>query len=377
MRLFLLFLISFTVTVFAGEITYTDAEFKASPVDHARRMDAFFQDEGYVPLADPSHGIPSLGINQVYIKDEGQFIMVKYGITGEFALNEWIDMQEEGHLVHQKTGDNKYFLQFRGINLHAAKLLVHRMESKLTSYVLPSLRSVLIQEAHADDCPTVGAATVAQMADFNNLTASMVWNFARSCATGLGQGAWNSTGGAVASGISSLWTAVTRPVETIRNVSNSVYNFTVGLGRFVRGIVTNPRATMAQAGARVGGAWNQMVDVVSGMSTDLKIQFICNLLGSLGVDAAIVFFTAGAGSVRLAATLGAMARRFAMIGRVWGVISRMSVAGRAALGFSADKLKRLMERLMAGDIPEDDLRLFEDTIQADRNLGLRAFACTI
>lgn len=377
MQLLLFILLSFSLTAFCPDITYSDAEFKPSPVEHAHRMDSFFRDEGFIPLADPVFGIPSLGINQVYIKDEGQFVMVKYGISGEFSLNEWVDMQEEGQLIHQKTGDNKYFLQFRGINIHAAKLLVHKMDLKLTSYKLPSLRSVLIQEAHADDCPTVGAATVAQMADFNNLTASMVWNFARSCATGLGQGAWNSTGGAVASGISSLWTAVTQPVETIRNVSNSVYNFTVGLGRFVRGMVTNPRATMAQAGARVGGAWNDMVDVVSGMSTDLKIQFICNLLGSLGVDAAIVFFTAGAGSVRLAATLAAMARRFTMIGRVWGVISRMSVAGRAALGFSADKLKRLMERLMAGDIPEDDLRLFEDTISADQNLGLRAFACAI
>ncbi len=376
MKFFSLLFIILSLNAYSIDIKYTDATFKASPIEHAMKLDMFFKDEGYIPLAEGAHGIPSLGINQVYTRDDGQFVMVKYGIVGEFPINKWIDTGK-GRLIHQKTGGNKFFLYFHNVNEISAKLIVDRMRDKISSYRIPSFKSILIQEAHAQDCAVIGAATVAQMQDFSNLSATMIWNFAKSCATGLGQGAWNSTGGAVVGAVSSIWSAVTHPIDTINSVASSVYNFTIGLGRFVRGIITDPRGTMMRAGRAVGGAWTQMVDAVSSMSTDLKIQFVCNLLASLGVDAAIAFFTAGAAAPRLALSMANMARRFGMIGRILIQISRMGARARALVGFNGDKVKRLMQRVMAGTIDEGDLRHLDDIAQADQNLALGALSCML
>lgn len=378
LRMLALSILFLSFALRAQNFQYTEAAFISSPLEHAQKMDQFFSDEGFTPLADPTHGIPSLGINQVYFNEEGQFAMVKYGIKGSFPLNEFLKTPE-GLVVHNKTSDANYFIYFRNLNEHRAKLLVTKMQSKLTSYSIPSLKNLFISEAHADaDCGS--PQLISQMKDFTNLSGAMVWNFARNCVSGLGAGAMNQ-GNSIVQGIGNLWSAgvaaVSNPSETLDRVGRQAYNFTVGLGNFVKGLVTNPRATMQRIGAQVGGSWNAMVNTVSGMSTEMKIQFICSFIGSLGVDAAIALFTAGAGSARVVASLAGMARKFALISRTMNILSRLSASGKARLGMTSLKIKNLMNRLMSGRVPDSDLRQFDQLSGVDRDFSIRTMSCYI
>lgn len=366
------FMLSFTLK--AADIVYSDASFKDAPLEHAHQMNEFFKDQGYVVLADAQHGIPSLGINQVYFKDEGVFVMVKYGIQGEFALNEVVQTPDGAYLVHDQVGDNKFFLYFYGVNEHAVNFTLSTMKEKLTSYKMPSLKSLLIPEAHASaDCGS--PAVVEQMSDFANLSGKMVWDFAKNCVTGLGQGAWSSTGGKVAGTMSNIWNAVRHPINTIDSIGRSVYNFTVGLGRFIKGMVTDPRGTMSRIGQSAGNSWNGLVDLASTMTTAMKIQFICSFIGSLGVDAAIALFTGGGGAARLAARLASIANKFNLIAKTLKIISKLNASARAAHGFTSQKMKNLMNKLMRGTIPNADL-LHLDAIQ-DKSFSIKALACYI
>lgn len=363
----------FSFTLWAQEVTYSDATFKGAPLEHAHKLNEFFKDEGYVPLADSQFGIPSLGINQVYFADAGKFVMVKYGIEGEFPLKQIIETPE-GYLVHDKVGNNNFFLYFRGINQEAVKLTLLRMQDKISKYSFPSVKSIFIPEARAEaDCGT--PVLVQQMTDFANLSGTMVWNFAKNCVSGLGEGAWAASGGAIASGISSLWEAVKHPIDTIDKVGNAVETFTVGVANFTKGLINDPRGTLTKMGAKVGGAWDEMVDVVTNMSTDMKVQFICSFIGSLGVDAAIAFFTAGAASGKIAVSLALLAKRFSSVAKTMGLLSKLSVAARAKLGMSADKMKEFMNKLMHNKIPEGDLKHFDDLTTADKDLSVKVVAC--
>lgn len=373
---FLVLAITFmlSTTLFANEIIYTDASFKDAPLEHAHKLNEFFKDEGFVVLADPQHGVPSLGINQVYFKDEGVFVMVKYGIQGDFPLNEVVQTPDGAFLVHDQIGDNKFFLYFRGINEHSVRLTLSTMKDKLVTYKMPSLKSLIIPEAHASaDCGS--PAVVEQMTDFNNLSGKMVWDFAKNCVTGLGQGAWSSTGGKVTSTLSNVWNAVRHPIQTVDSIGRSVYNFTVGLARFIKGMVTDPRGTMSRIGQSAGNAWNGLVDLATTMTTAMKIQFICSFIGSLGVDAAIALFTGGGGAARLAAKLAGIANKFNLIANTLKVISKMNATARAAHGFTSQKMKNLMNKLMRGVIPDVDLSHL-NKIQ-DKSFSIKALACYI
>jgi hypothetical protein len=365
-------LLSFSVM--AEDIVYTDATFKPTPIEYAHKMNQFFKEEGFVVLANDQHGIPSLGVNQVYFKDEGVFVMVKYGIEGEFALNQIVQTPENAFLVHDQVGNNKYFLYFQGMNEHAVKFMLTTMKEKVASYKAPSFSSYLIPEAHASmDC---GAPQVVeQMTDFQHLSGKMVWDFAKNCVTGLGQGAWSSTGGAVADTLSNVWSAVRHPIDTADRIGKSVYNFTVGIAKFVKGIVTDPRGTMMSIGRGVGEVWNSLVDTVTNMSTSMKIQFICSFIGSMGVDAAIAMFTSGGGAARFAIKLAAMAKKFSMIAKTMALLSKLSGSAKAALGLSTAKIKNLMNRLMNNSLPDADLIHLEK--MGDKDLSLRTLACYI
>jgi hypothetical protein len=357
----------------AQAITYTHAEYAGAPLEYAAKLDQFFTDHGYSAVADLQHGVPSLGINQIYLKDEGQFVMVKYGLQGSFPMRQLIPTPE-GFLFHDRTGSTNFFLYFRGFNEHAVRWLMAQLQAKITTYTLPKLRNLFIADAQASpDCGS--PALAAQMTDFSRLTASMVWDFGKNCVSGLGTGAWEATGGMVSRGISNLWSAVQDPIGTVDRVGRTVHGFTVGLARFMRGLITDPQGTMARIGANVGAAWTGMTAVVSAMSTDMKVQFICSLIGALGIDAAIIFFTAGAGSARLAATLAALAARFSLVARTMGALARMSASARAGLGVTSEKMKNFMNRLMAGNVPDADLRHLDELTSADRNLSLRTLAC--
>lgn len=363
-----------SLSVSAQTFTYTEAQFTQSPIEHASKMDQFFTDEGFTPLADPLHGIPSLGVNQVYFNEEGHFAMVKYGVKGNFPYEQLIETPE-GLVIHDRTSETNFLIYFRNMNEHRAKLLHAKMKNKLTSYSLPSLKNLFIAEAHAQaDCGT--PQIVSQMTDFANLSGAMVWNFARNCVSGLGAGAYGK-GASIASGIGSVWNAVTNPLETLDRVGRTAYNFTVGLGKFVKGLVTNPRATMQRIGAGVGTAWNNMVNLVTAMSTDMKIQFICSFIGALGVDAAISLFTAGVASSRLAVSLTQMARRFTLVSRTMTLLSRLSTAARGRLGMTSAKMKNLMNRIMAGRVAVADLRHFDELTKIDRDLSIRTLSCYI
>lgn len=331
-------------------------------------MDLFFESEGYVPVASPTHGIPSIGLNQIYMRDEGEFIMVKYGVQGDFPLRELITTPK-GFLLHDSVGDKKFFLYFRGLNQHAAKLILNRMQEKLSSFKLPSI----IPKAYAEDDCGVPSSTLSQISDFTAMSAAATWKFGKSCFSGMGAGVWDSTVGRS----ERIWENLKHPIDTIEKVGDSVSSFTLGLAKFMKGMVTDTSGTLSKVGASLGGAWSNMVDVVAPMPWEMKTQFACTLLGAIGVDAALMLLTAGVASPKLALTLTNMAQRFVMTQKIFEALSRMEAGARTAAGFTNEKMKRLMQKLMDGSVDEKDLKHFNDVAHADKDLGLVGLACYI
>lgn len=374
MKLLYLLLILFTPTLFAASFSYHSFEMMPAALPQTELMDTVFDQEGFHALAETTHGIPSLGINQVYYKTETQFVMVKYDIQGEVPLDELL-VTPKGFMIHRKQNDKVHMLYFRGMNVEYVKLLLNRMSNQVSNFKF--LKNILIQTAHAEECGALGRPILNQSAEISGISAGAAWQSLKSCMTGVGSGVMDSTVG-VAKGVASeVWSFVSHPVDYVEKVADKVELFLVKTAKFIKQLVTDPDEAFASMGRGLGKTWETVKKGVANMSTDMKINFVCSFIASLGVDAAIAFFTGGAASGKIILTINNLARKFGMIGKMLKLLGKLNATVLSKFKLQGAKLEKFMKGLFNNKIPEGDLMHLDELAQASDELSLRTLSCYI
>lgn len=343
-----------------------------APVTQADQMDGIFSNNGFYTLAQTAHGIPSLGINQVYFKTEHQFVTVKYGLEGTAPLNEIISTPK-GFMVHKKDNDQIYMLYFRGFDIEYVKVMLNRLSQKVTNY--KKFQNILIPTAHAEDCIVTGAPLLNQKSEIAGISAGAAWESLKACMSGVGSGVYDSTVGVVKGVGKELWAFVSHPIDYAEAVADKVELFLVKTAKFIKQLVTDPEQAFANMGVGLGKTWETVKSGVMNMSTEMKLNFVCSLIGSLGVDAAIAFLTGGAASGKVALTIANIARKFGMLGKILKVLAKFKGNALSKLKLQGAKLEKFMKGLFNNHFPEGDLRYLDDLAGSSDELSLRTLSC--
>lgn len=358
----------------ASTLTYKTIEMSGTPLDQAEKLDFVFSDNGFYSLAETAHGIPSLGINQVYYKTETQFVLVKYGIEGEVPLDEIITTPK-GFMIHKKENDQIYMMYFRGFNIDFVKIMMGRLDRKVSNY--KKIQNFFISPAYADACGATGGTILAQSSEMKGISAAAAWGSLKACMSGVGEGVYDSTVGVVKGVGKELWAFVSHPISYVEKVADKVEMFLVKTAKFIKQLVTEPEKAFAAMGKGLGNTWKTVKAGVMNMSTEMKINFVCSLIGSLGVDAAIAFMTGGAASGKVALTIANIAKKFEMLGKMLKVLSKFTSSVLSKIKLEGAKLEKFMKGLFNNHFPEGDLRHLDDLAGKSDELSLRTLSCYI
>lgn len=101
-----------------------------------------------------------------------------------------------------------------------------------------------------------------------------------SCASGVFQGVWDSTGGMVVDAATCVWSPI-ECAEKAKTAFKNAYTFF----------------------SNVADSFSKVFNAIDSMSLEDKASLLCNLLGSVGTDVLIAILTAGGGSPKVAATI--------------------------------------------------------------------------
>jgi hypothetical protein len=353
-------------------------DFKMSPAstESQEMLSHLFSELGYKNLVQDHHGLPKLGINQVYIKSKEKFVMVKHGIKGQFPLNT-ILTTPKGFLIHKAFKKENFFLYFRGFNREAVHHVLLQLELKVSQNIYQKIENIILPKAYAGCDVATGENLVTQAGDIQDINAALAQEMGMSCLTGLGQGTWDSTVGVLSDVKDELWEFAQHPINYVEAAADKIQLFLTQSADFMKALVTNPEEAMAKIGAGLGASWTQLSGSVSKMSTALKVQFFCAFMGSLGVDLAITLFTGGGASPKIAMALSKIAERFSRIGHLWSGLITMSNNALNRLKLSGKKIEVFMKEVLQNKIPDEDLLHLENLFKHNKDLSLETLSCYI
>lgn len=378
MKLLVSLYLLFSLQLWAAEFRYDSYEMKSPPAVVSENYSLFFSQQGFYSLADQNHGIPSLGINQVYFKNQNQFVMVKHEISGSYPLNELVHTPK-GFMIHLKDSNQVSMLYFRGFSREATLLLVNRLKDSSTYSSLKKIKNLIIPEAYANCAESFGNSSLGSTNQkmINSVSSAAAWDMVKSCLTGLGEGAWDSTGGLIKGIGSEIVDFVSHPIDYVEKVADKVELFLVKTANFIKQLITDPEKAFSNIGAGVGGAWTQVKNTVSSMSTQMKVQFVCSFIASIGVDAAIAFLTGGAATGKIVITISNLAKKFSRVGKLLKTLGKMDINFLSKLNFDSKKMELFMKKLMGNKIPDGDLSYLNQLAHSGDELSLRTLSCYI
>lgn len=361
-------------SVFA--LNYSSYSMRPAPLDLAVNLNQFFYENGFHALAAPKEGLPSMGLNQVYFKTENQFVLVKYAIEGTAPLDE-ILKTPKGFMVHKKEKGQVYMLYFRGFNREYVTNILDRLPKKVTH--LFRMKDFFLPSAYAaEDCSNAtGQAILGQSSPFEGISAATAWESLKTCMSGVGEGVMDSTVGVVKSVGNELGEFFTDPVDYVEKVADKVELFLVKTAKFIKGLVTDPQQTLNGVGRGLGKAWESVKNTVLNMSTEMKINFVCSFIGSIGVDAALIFFTGGAASEKIILTINNLQRKFGLVGKLISSMGKLTTSALSKFKLEGAKLEKFMKGLFNNHFPEHDLKHLDDLVHVNDELSLRTLSCYI
>lgn len=114
-----------------------------------------------------------------------------------------------------------------------------------------------------------------------------------SCTKNFFQGVWDATGGAVLDGVDCFWHPIDCAEKAIQGVKNT--------WKFIKDLNTNLK---------------NMYAAISNLSTQQKVDILCEIIGSIAGPVAIAILTAGSGSGLIARTLANLTQKVVKLGRV-------------------------------------------------------------
>lgn len=179
------------------------------------------------------------------------------------------------------------------------------------------------------------------------------FDVASSCVMGVGQGVYDGTVGLVVDLISGAVEVVKDPI----------------------GVAMKLEQTWTQMKTFFSEFKKNMGDLINGISelpAEAKADMLCGLVGSIGTDALIVFFTAGGGSPKLMLTIKTYLSKIKVLESTLKVFTRFGSGLRRV--FTADFYKRLS----LGKIPQTRLNSIEIFGRVEQlDLAMEAAACAL
>lgn len=109
----------------------------------------------------------------------------------------------------------------------------------------------------------------------NLITAHTSWDLLKACLSDIGEGAYVGSVGAVT-------TFLDDPIQYMEKAADQIEGFLSKTADLMKGLITHPDKALRHLGEGIGKKWEIISQTVKTLSPEMKISFVCNLVGALG-----------------------------------------------------------------------------------------------
>lgn len=318
-------LLFFTATAAIAAPGYNSIALKKMPLETQKVFEESFKRLSLNKVFIGNSGSEVLGLNMLFSDPFFQSkIAIKYDVKGEFDLNKLYAFKSM-NVTHFSYGTKKVAILFKNISFESIEKLksIIIQNSKKQSF----FKLQLIKNAYSDECfrPEIGTGVVVDTQIAEGGTASMI----SQCLSSAGDGVEDATVG-TAKGIwesmsqeaKKLWDdpagRLGQYADFVGEGIDALWEFSKTVSKMIMDPVLGSKILKEKFG-QLGEFFSQAYDNVKAMPFQTKLDVVCNMIGSIGVDVLISALTAGAASGKLGLTV---ARVFLKIKKISALIGR-------------------------------------------------------
>ncbi|EQC46065.1 hypothetical protein [Bacteriovorax sp. Seq25_V] len=325
MKYILAFLL-LSLNIFAFEYQDTFEQFKTQKY-MVRTLDHLYDLKGFYQSPYREYEL----VDQVFENDDGKRVFVKVGLEFPRAYNKVIRPKDGGYLYHEMMEKVPVAMLFHNIERKDIDKYVMRLRAKVSTSKF-TFKNPLFQNAYASTCGVeIAAMSSAQLASLsqigNKVETEFLMENAKSCLSEALSGAWQATGGLVASAASGFMSFIKNPVKA----ANKFWDSAVSTFEKTKEFVMNIKSSLKEVG-----------EVIAGMPAEQKAMIVCNLVGSIGTTALVGILTGGpAGLARALTTLASKISLIKGVKSALGVLSKLKIP--------RDEMNGLFSKIMKSD----------------------------
>lgn len=267
-------------------------------------------------------GSKLLGINMLFTDSFFQSrIVLKFNLKGNYQLNKVYNMGNY-NVYHFNLNEVPTAIMFKGIDT----LSILKIISKLKRIKVSKSDFSLIQKAHASEChnPTLTNGPNLETTIASNSAASMI----SECFENVGGGAYESTIGtleSIGTGITNEWNTLwSNPTKRmgeywgfVETGVSKIWDFAKVLGEMLIDPV-KAMGVLKQTFGEIGEFFTKVYNNIAGLPLQTKVNMICNIIGSIGIDVLITAVTVGSGGGKLAPTVARVLNKLRKISTLVG-----------------------------------------------------------
>lgn len=349
---------------------YKSVKLKKMPLKTQRVFEESFKRLGLERRFVGSQGSDLLGINMLF--SDPFFISkiaVKYQVEGSFELGKTYRF-DGFDITHIKIEKTKVAILYKNIERSSIEQLKNILKSQTRK---TSLLPDIFPNAYADECSRaeiIGGANlqglgaeVGEGASASMLSKcfSSAGDGLEDATIGLASDAWDGVKNgfsAIGAEAKRLWAAPATRLEVYANFAGKGIDLLWDFGKNLGKMMIDPVAGAKILKEKFGEAGEFFVDIyrnVESLPFASKVDVICNIIGTLGVDVLITALTAGAGGAKLSLSVARLMHRLGKLSKLIGKGVLYSFSAIAKL--SGDALYRLEKIIEAGKLDELNLKM--------------------
>ncbi len=368
MAKWLIFIHIFLFSSLVHASAYDSYKLKPMSETSLQKLQGVAVEIGLYPLNNASTGgIELFGVNQIFANhDFSRLLAFKYNVTGDIVMNQW-EETGEGRVYHYRANGKTNAIFIKGFSTKSAQTIIDKIKS--ISITRSNMNFSLIGQASAADC-NIRDLPVQNFSVYEQVTDSMIFQSLMSCGSGIKSGAYDATIGTATSawdGLRSFGGAVGEVFTDPKKKMGEFYDGVVKGAMVVKDIylftakmITNPVEAADMLRGKYGEASEKVIaifDQVKNLPTEVKIEMTCSIITGLGIDALIVYLTAGGGAAKLALTFERISKQATLLGKVFTAMKNLYEAGEKGLKLTKDKMSALTRKILNNEINDNDLEI--------------------
>lgn len=362
-KLVLTFIIVFISShSFSKEAHYDDARLKKMPFDVYNTVKQTFLKHKFHPTLIGPDGSKLLGLNMLFSDDFFvSKIALKYNVTGKFDLGRTYTFGKF-KVIHFEMNGTTSALMYQKVEYDKISSVINELtQIKTTGHSSNSLS--IISKAYAYECFAPDSLTTLNInTDISENSASAMIT---KCFESMGDGVEESTVGMVKgawSSISGEWnTFWSNPKKRLGEYYDyaatgveALWDFSQTLGKMIIDPAYGSKILKEKFG-EIGNFFVKVYNGVASMPLAQKVDLICNIIGTLGVDFLLAAVTAGAASGKLGITAVRLLDKLLDISRMIG--KGLKYPFKVLEKFSEKTLKKLESIISSGNKDVFDRKL--------------------